>query len=385
MEIKDKQLSFAERWHQFSSSAAFPRWIILLFFIAVCVLAVFQGLQLPKLLSDTVVRFGMNVILVLAMVPAIQSGIGPNFGLPLGVITGLVGSLISFEMGLKGVEGLVVANVIALPMSLVVGIVFGMMLNRVKGSEMIVSTYTGFAVVSLMSIFWIFMPFKHPEMVWPLGKGLRNVVSLEGIYSKILNDMWSIKILSEKATGKLVILFDKTEAFVKANYDSTLYVDLFAIPIFLMIIIALMCFALWLFMRSRMGITMKAAGDNPRFAQASGINVDRSRIIGTTLSTVLAGIGITIFSQSYGFIQLYQAPLMAAFPAVAAILIGGASAKTAKISHVIIGTFLFQGLLTVSLPAANALLPEGNLSEVLRAIVQNGVILYALTKVGGES
>ncbi len=385
MELKDKQISFKEWWRQFAASSSFPRWIITLFFVLVCALAIAQGLQLPKLLSDTVVRFGMNVILVLAMVPAIQSGIGPNFGLPLGVIAGLVGTLVSFEMGLVGLEGLIMANVISLPISIIVGIVFGMMLNRVKGSEMIVSTYTGFAIVSLMSIFWIFMPFKHPEMVWPLGRGLRNVVSLEGIYSKILSDMWSIKIFSEKATGKLIFLFDKTEAYTKANFDSTLYVDIFAIPVFLLIIIALMCFALWLFMQSKVGITMKASGDNPRFAAASGINVDRSRIIGTTLSTVLAGIGITIFSQSYGFIQLYQAPLNAAFPAVAAILIGGASAKSAKISHVLIGTFLFNGLLVISLPALNAMLPEGNLSEVLRLIVQNGVILYALTKIGGES
>lgn len=384
MELKDKQLSFGERWKQFASSPAFPRWIITALFISVCIIALVQGLQLPKLLSDTVVRFGMNVILVLAMVPAIQCGIGPNFGLPLGVITGLIGTLISFEMGLTGIEGLLWANVISLPLSAAVGVLFGMMLNRVKGSEMIVSTYTGFAIVSLMSIFWIFLPFKHPEMVWPLGRGLRNVVSLEGIYAKVLNDVWSLKILSEKATGKFVFLFNKTEAFVKANYSSTDFVDLFSIPFFLFIIIGALCLGLWLFMQSRAGIAMKAAGDNPRFAAASGINVDRSRIIGTTLSTVLAGIGITIFSQSYGFIQLYQAPIMAAFPAVAAILIGGASAKNAKISHVIIGTFLFQGLLTVALPAANTMFSEGGLSEVLRAIVQNGVILYALTKVGGD-
>lgn len=74
-----------------------------------------------------------------------------------------------------------------------------------------------------------------------------------------------------------------------------------------------------------------------------------------------------------------------AFPAVAAVLIGGASTSKISISHVIIGTFLFQGLLTVALPVANQMFPEGNLSEVLRMIVQNGIILYALTKMGGES
>jgi simple sugar transport system permease protein len=379
------QVTLKERWRTLADSPTFPRLIITLFFILVCIVAFVQGLELPKLLSDTVARFGMNIILVLAMVPAIQSGIGPNFGLPLGIITGLLGSLISFELGLVGFSGLIVANLIALPFSIGVGIVFGLMLNRVKGSEMIVSTYTGFAMVSLMSIFWILLPFNHPEMRWPLGRGLRNVVSLDGVYSTILNDVYSLKFLLEKETGNLVVLFNKSQSFIREYYSSTDFIDLFTVPILLLIFVFSMCFLLWLFMRSKTGIMMKAAGDNPRFAKSSGIDVDRSRILGTTLSTVLGGVGITIFSQSYGFIQLYQAPLMAAFPAVAAILIGGASAKNAKISHVIIGTFLFQGLLTISLPTANALFPEGNLSEVLRLIVQNGVILYALTKVGGES
>ena len=65
---------------------------------------------------------------------------------------------------------------------------------------------------------------------------------------------------------------------------------------------------------------------------------------------------------------------MMGFAAVAGILIGGASSKRATITHVIIGTFLFQGLLTVSLPVANKIVTEGNLSEILRIIVQNGIM-----------
>ena len=130
---------------------------------------------------------------------------------------------------------------------------------------------------------------------------------------------------------------------------------------------------------------MSAAGANPKFAAASGINVDKNRIIGTILSTFLGAVGVIVYSLSFGFLQLYLAPLYMAFPAVAAVLIGGASTSKIKISHVIIGTFLFQGLLTVAMPVANELVPEGNLSEMLRVIVQNGIILYALTRIGGES
>ena len=107
------------------------------------------------------------------------------------------------------------------------------------------------------------------------------------------------------------------------------------------------------------------------------------RLLGTILSTVLGAAGIVIYSQSYGFYQLYEAPLMMGFPAVAAILIGGSSPKKATIFNVVIGTVLFQSLLTMALPVANKLVVGGNLSEVGRVIVSNGIILYALTKMAG--
>ena len=37
----------------------------------------------------------------------------------------------------------------------------------------------------------------------------------------------------------------------------------------------------------------------------------------------------------------------------------------------------------IALPVANVLLLEGNLSEVIRLIVSNGIILFALTQAGG--
>ena len=107
--------------------------------------------------------------------------------------------------------------------------------------------------------------------------------------------------------------------------------------------------------------------------------------MGTAISTALAAMGIIVYAQSYGFLQLYNAPMMMGFHSVAAVLIGGASVNKAKISHVILGAFLFQGILAVALPVANKILPEGNLSEVLRIVISNGIILYALSKTKGGS
>src|SRR5690606_26733825 len=115
----------------------------------------------------------------------------------------------------------------------------------------------------------------------------------------------------------------------------------------------------------------------------SGIDPDRTRTVGVVLSTVLGAIGIVVYAQSYGFIQLYMAPLMMAFPAVAAILIGGANLQRATIGHVILGTFLFQTLLTTALPVTSRVI-QGDISEVARLIISNGMILYALTRGDGR-
>ena len=370
-----------EQFKKYLTGANLPRFIITAFFIMLCLVAISLKMPFSVLMSDTLIRFGMNGILVLAMVPAIQSGIGPNFGLPIGIIAGLLGALISFEMNLTGLAGFSVAILVSLPFALLFGYLFGAMLNRIKGSEMIVSTYTGFSIVSLMSIAWILSPFKNKSMIWPIGNGLRNVITMETTYGKMLDDFLSYKVIESK--GQTIHLFNKTMNYLSDTYGTD-YNIVFRFPTGLILFFIFVAFLVFVFVNSKTGVALRAVGDNPNFARASGINVDRSRMIGTVLSTVLAAVGTIVFSQSYGFIQLYQAPLMMAFPAVAAILIGGASAQKAKISHVIIGTFLFNGLLTISLPVANQLLPEGNLSEVIRMIVQNGVILYALTKVGGS-
>jgi simple sugar transport system permease protein len=125
---------------------------------------------------------------------------------------------------------------------------------------------------------------------------------------------------------------------------------------------------------------MIAVGQNPAYAVSSGINVLAMRHAGVVLSTVLAAVGILVYAQSYGFLQLYTAPLYMAFPAVAAILIGGASLSKVTIGHVIIGTVLFHTLLTIALPVTGTLLEGADISEIARMIISNGMILYALTR-----
>ena len=48
-----------------------PRLIILIFLISTYVIAPFVGIPITTALSDTIIRFGMNAILVLSLMPMI--------------------------------------------------------------------------------------------------------------------------------------------------------------------------------------------------------------------------------------------------------------------------------------------------------------------------
>lgn len=333
-----------------------PRVIIGVFFILLCFMTLWYDLSLSTLLSNTIVRMGMNAIMVLAMVPGIQCGISLNLGLPIGLVAGLIGGLLTIELGIPGWGGFLFAIVSGSALAAVCGYLYALMLNRLKGSEMSVTTYVGFSIVSLMCIAWLVLPFKSLKLRWPLGTGLRNTIGLDGTnFRHILNDFLAFQIGD------------------------------FTIPTGLLLFMLFSCFVVWVFSRSCTGQAMQAVGNNPRFAESVGINVDKMRIIGTVFSTVLGAVGILVYSQSYGFMQLYTAPRQMGFIAASAILIGGASTSRCKISHVLIGTFLFQGVLTLGMPVANVLVPGSTISETLRILISNGIILYALTKSGGES
>jgi simple sugar transport system permease protein len=226
------------------------------------------------------------------------------------------------------------------------------LLNAVKGSEMTMATYTGFSVCALMSLVWLAIPFKNPKMGWLMGQGLRETIQLDAVGgAQILNN------------------------FLKFNIGDVV------VPTGMFLVFGLLSALVWLFFRSKTGVAISAGGLHPTFAQAAGLDIDRDRIWANVLSTVLGALGIIIYSQSFGYAQLYNGPLMMAFPAVAAVLVGGATASRASVLNVAIGVFLLQGLFTTAMPVANEIFRGTDLSEIMRVIIQNGIILYALTQV----
>jgi simple sugar transport system permease protein len=323
------------------------------FFVLILVISLFYDFSMANLIGDSIQRFGMWGLFVLAMVPSIQSGTGPNFALPVGICAGLLSMITSIEFGFTGMSLVLAAAGMAIVIGTLFGYAYGYLMNAVKGSEMAIATYTGFAITMLFCMVWMAVPFTSPNIGWFLGDGLRNLIALEPVGAdKILDNFLRFSIFGvDIPTGMLLVVF-------------------------------VACLFVWLFFRSKTGVSISAVGANPMFATAAGLNVDRSRIIANILSTVLAALGVIVYYQSFTFIQIYDAPLMMAFPAVAAVLVGGATAQRAKVINVIVGAFLFQGLLTTA-PAVIDRIITADIVDPVRMTIQNGVILYALTQLRG--
>lgn len=342
----------------------YPRLIISGFLLILFIMTPFVGISLPMQITNIINRFSWNAVLVLAMVPMIHSGCGLNFGLPLGVISGLLGGTLSIQLGFTGSMSFVVAVLIATPFAVIFGLGYGWLLNKIKGGEMMIATYVGLSIISFMCMMWLLLPYNSPTMVYGLSaNGLRPTISLDGFYNQALAKFLEIDF----------------EKIAQARGISLGWLEYIKIPTGSLLMFALLAVLMWAFLHTKTGTAMTAVGSNPNFARAAGINVDRVRTLSVVMSTWLGAMGILIYQQGFGFIQLYTAPNNLTLPTVSAILIGGALVNKATIGNVIIGTILFQGMVTMTPTVMNAMV-HMDMSEVIRSIVSNGMILYALTR-----
>src|SRR5438093_1626548 len=112
------------------------RLLIAAFLLGLFAVAVATHMDLRTLISDSITRVARNGILVLALLPAVQGGLGLNFGLPLGIICGLIGCVVSLNAGVMGVTGLAYATGIGLLLAIPAGVAHGWPLNRTRGQEL---------------------------------------------------------------------------------------------------------------------------------------------------------------------------------------------------------------------------------------------------------
>ena len=111
-----------------------------LMFIIICAFCIpISGLSPSYLVNEIVTRMGRNAFLILSLLIPIMAGMGLNFGMTLGAMAGEIGLILVSDWQIIGIPGMVLAMIISIPISMLLGLFCGKILNMAKGREMITS------------------------------------------------------------------------------------------------------------------------------------------------------------------------------------------------------------------------------------------------------
>ncbi len=327
--------------------------LVPLMFIIICAICIpLSDFSPSYLLNEIVTRMGRNIFLILSLLIPIMAGMGLNFGMTLGAMAGQVALIFVTDWQIWGIPGVVLAMILSVPLSALLGLMCGKLMNMAKGREMILGYMMNYFVTGLYQLLVLYfmgsiIPIKHASIRLPRGYGIRTTVNLANMRQCLDNEF--------------AILYKGVK-----------------IPVLNFIIIALLClFVVW-FRRTKLGQDMRAVGQDMEVAQAAGINVDRTRIISIIISTVFAGFGQIIYLQNIGNFPTYTAHSQIGMFCIAALLVGGASVERASIGNVFLGVILFHTMFIVAPRAGVAITGDAMIGEYFRVFVSYGVITMAL-------
>ena len=324
-----------------------------LMFVLICAVFIpLSGFSGSYLLNEIMTRLGRNAFLILSLLIPIMAGMGLNFGMTLGAMAGQIGLILVADWQIWGIPGLVLAAIISIPISILLGLMCGVLLNRAKGREMITSYIISFFVNGVYMLVVLYMmgpiiPIAHNTLKLPRGYGIRYTVSLLPMRQTIDNAL-------------------------------AIYVGGVKIPVLTLIIIAVACLFIVWFRKTKLGQDMRAVGQDMEVARDAGINVERTRIISMVISTVFAGFGMIIYLQNLGNFPTYSAHTNVGMFCIAALLVGGASVEKASIGNVFLGVILFHTMFIVAPSAGTKITGDSMIGEYFRVFISYAVITIAL-------
>lgn len=323
-------------------------------FIIICAIFIpMAGFTPGYLINEIITRMGRNLFLVLCLLFPIMAGMGMNFAMTLGAMGAELAIILVADWQIWGIPGVVLAMILSIPFSAVLGLVCGTILNMAKGREMITGYILNFFMgngIYMMIVLYIMgpiIPIAHASIMLPRGYGIRNTVSLLNM-RQCLDDLLAIRIQGVK------------------------------IPVLTFILVGLFCLFIVWFRRTKLGQDMRAVGQDMEVARAAGIKVDRTRLISIMMSTVFAGFGMVVYLQNMGNLPTYTGHSQIGMFCIAALLIGGASVEKASIGNAFLGVILFHLMFIVAPNAGKFITNDSMVGEYFRVFMSYGIITIAL-------
>ena len=417
--------------------------IVTIVFVAFAIVGyIYSGDFTPSsFLNELTVRFFRNALLILSLIIPVIAGLGLNFGIVVGALVGMLSIIIVRYYMLDGLlsspfGSLMLCFLIALPLAVLVGWLTGKLYNKTRGQEMVASLMVGYFAEGVYMVILLFIigglipvTAVHP-MINPTGMGIRATFDMglpaseinlaRGAHqvpgmSRALTGLWRVEFLHALvalAAAAIIILIIRhiwarkrpelaAQTSVRQFYVRIVLYGLLLIfgiwqsispmhevslllpiPAVTLLVIIGFCLFHTYFLKTKLGQDMRSVGQSQPIANAAGINVDKTRIIATIISTVLAAWGMIIFLQDMGTVSAYTAQRQIGLFSVAALLVGGATTAKASSKNAIFGLLLFHTMFIVS-PGVGRLLPipsenAENVAEYIRTFMMYSVIGVSL-------
>lgn len=381
---------------------------VTIMFVVLCVICLFySGQTVSYVLFELFGRLSRNAFLVLALILPIVAGMGINFAVTIGAMAAQIAALWVVEWGIGGLGGFGVAALMTVPIAAIFGYFIGNLLNRMKGQEMIGGLILGYFANGLYQLLFLFIfgnliPLKAPGLVIKGSTGVANTIDLstDRGFKYALDGIWKLPFgtalyIACGAMAAIVILLFILRKYTKKKLIISLAIaaaacllyqipgvakifSMVKVPMVTFMVVGLLCLFNVGLMKTRLGQQFRAVGQNRTVANASGINVDRTRLIAIMISTILAGWGQLIFVQNMGSFQTYGAHEQVGLYAGAAILVGGASIRKANNKQALLGCILFHLLFIMAPSAGKNLFGDAAIGEYFRVFISYGVIALAL-------
>ena len=384
--------------------------MVTILFVILCLVGLsLSGQPISLVLNELVIRIARTSFLVLALIIPVIAGMGLNFGIVIGAMAAQIIIIAVTHWGIVGVPGFLLCVVLTTPLATIFGYFTGKLLNKTKGQEMITSMILGYFANGLYQLLFLFLigtliPMNNPVLMISGGVGIKNTVDLTGgikyaldnIFNKSLYYVvynmalialvicvaliiYSVIKKKKNLKGLIIKAIISLVIFVGCQINSVaILLNYVGVPIVTMLVIAALCVFNILIFKTKLGQDFRTVGQNSVVANASGINVDKTRIKAIVISTVLAAWGQLIFLQNIGTLNTYGSHEQVGMFAIAAILIGGATVSKATNKQAILGVILFHTLFIVSPTAGKNLFNNAQIGEYFRVFVAYGVICVSL-------
>ncbi len=197
--------------------------------------------------------------------------------------------------------------------------------------------------------------------IMPLLSGILTMTALYSINLRIMGDSPNVS------------LFECSSIFTLFEFLGT-YHKLIVI----FVIVLLICIVLHYFLRTQLGLALRACGDNEDMVRASSIDTDKMKVLGLALANGFVAMGGAVFAQHQTYSDISSGTGMMVI-GLASIIVGMTFIRKDKIIFqliaVVIGSVFYRGVLTIALQLG---LPSGDLKLLSALLV---VIAIASTTI----